>query len=92
METSSTPKDVPLRIAGPIIPSTPPATTHLVSFLLELFPLIRRENLLQSFVSLPPDFANARFGFFSQRLQLLPGVSEYLMYLGFLIRCESKRI
>ena len=35
-----------LRSAGPILSAAPLATSHLVSFLLKLFPLIRREDLL----------------------------------------------
>ena len=67
-------------------------TPHFFSLLLKLLPLIRGKDLLQLFVGLPPNLRDSGLRLFSQRLELLSGIAEYLMNLGFLIGVELKRI
>jgi hypothetical protein len=80
------------RIAGGVVSAAATSAAHLVSLLLKLFPLIGSQNLLQTFVSLASDFRNARLRLFSKSLQLLSGVSKYLIDLCFLFGVELKVI
>jgi hypothetical protein len=68
------------------------ATSHFLSFLLKLFPLIRCEHFLQPLISLAANLFESRLRFFSKRLKLLSCVPQYLMDLRFLVRVKLKRI
>lgn len=72
--------------------ATPASAAHFVSLLLKLFPLIWRQDFLESLICLPSNLGKSRLGFFSKVLKLLPGVCKNLFDLRFLFRVELKVI
>ena len=65
--------------------AAPFPASHLFSFLLKLLPLFGREYFLKFFVRLPADVIYSGLGFLTQGLELLAGIAQDLMDLGFLI-------
>src|ERR1051326_798259 len=53
--------------------------------LLKFLPLVRRQHLLQTFISLPPNVVHPRFRLTMQGAQLLARVAENLLHLRLLI-------
>src|ERR1041385_7839738 len=81
-----------LPIATAVRATTTAAISALAAYLLKFFPLIWRQHLLQTFISLPPDVVHTRLRLAAQCAQLLARIAEDLLHLRFLIRIQLQTL